>query len=210
MVHSGTFGRRVNQLLQMNDFPTVNIPDDEPSTEIFNVINKLPEYAATPYNTMEQDMEQEDDSSDDDSNKAVEVDAGPHAVTMATQPTEAPPPPAEASKPAVQTSKQPTPAQKQSRQETSVRPKDQRPTAQRTSQPPVKKPETAQQARTTSHQQQQSGVEIGLQFYTYEKSGILEKMPPSQLFDVIREGKVKFTYTESRITEQDILRYIKD
>lgn len=210
MVNPGTFGKRVNQLLQLNGLPRVNLPDDAPSNEIFNVVNRIPEFTAT-RDEDEDAMEGDDDS--DDSNAEVKVDSSSPASASA-QPERVTTPTATATQ--ARSSSQPPqyrlsrpPHKQQPRQEESVRPKEQRQPIQKRTQTaatttkPTQQPQSRQQIQIPES-------EVGLQFYTYEQSGIPESLPPKQLYDTIREGKVKFTYTESRITENEILRYIRE
>lgn len=201
MVKPGTFARRVNHLLELNGLPKVILPDDAPSNDIFNVINRLPEYAATPDEEMEEQEELEEIDEEPAAAAAApttRVSATTTSTTTTTKTTERETVPTQSSQAQTQRHQQ----QQQQAQPTAVRPKEQRSMQQKRVTQQPKKMDQAQ------GKQQQSSVDIGLQFYSNEK-GILD-MTPDQLYRAIREGRVKFTYTESRISESDILRYIKD
>lgn len=194
LAHPGSFSARVNQLLEFNNFLKVKLPNDAPSAEEFNIINRNPECART----------EPDEDESDDSDEMVEVDRSPQAVAVLPIPD----PP----RGATETKKQPQqPAEKSQKQHTksehSVRPIESSQEQHRQSQQPARLPE---QSQTSQQQTKQQNQDIGLEFFTYERSGILETMAPDQLFQAIRQQKVKFTYREPKIMEQDILRYIRD
>lgn len=207
MINPGTFNQRVNQLLHLNNLPQVNMPDNAPSSELFNIITQLPEYA--------QEDNQEEEMPSDDSNTEVEI---AHSATTdetttshqtdaaVTTPRRAPQ--TQPAQPQRQQQQQHRQQQKQrqqtqQQQEIAVRPKEQR---QRTQKPEPLAPPPSPERQTRQRQDH----DLGLKFYTYKNSGVLETMAPDPLYRTIREGKVKYTYLLDLVSEADIINYIKD
>lgn len=177
LAHPGSFGRRVNQLLQLNNLPTVKLPEDAPSSSIFNIINTAPEYAAP---------SQEEVVESSESNTSIDIDSGPHATMELPERTHT-------------ARKSTTQSTHQKATEDSEKYKL-----------PTKK---AHPIQTGKKEPSKSGVileKIGLKFHTYEQSGIPETLPPNKLYQSVQEGKVKFTYTDERINEWEIIRFIKE
>lgn len=220
MVQPGSFNSRLNEILEINNFPKVNLPEPVHSNEIFNIINSMPEYAArttTTATTRDVEMEEEEEDDDDESSSGSieienetrpEVAAATHTADTATTTkhskkmvTLPPKPPHEQTQERTTQKQQQQQKRQQQQQQTKqqqeqqgVRPKQQ-----------MQRSETGQTGKTKSH-----GSEAGLTFYTYPHSGILETMAPEPLYRNIRERHVKFTYEDDRLSEAEVLKYIRD
>lgn len=232
MCNPGQFSTRVNQLLEMNNFPKVNIPNDEvDSSRIFNVITTRPEYAAQ---TQDNEAEMSEDSSTSGSINISTTQQTPtvpprtQATAQATATTVKPPQTATQTSATKQITAKPSQPEKkqqqrqtksttlpqqqttqqQGRQTASVRPKEQRLPRQQQQQQTQEQRRSYQPTHRTSTTADPSG--IGLRFYTHQNSGVLEFMAPELLYNCIKEGTVKYTYDLDKINEEDIIRYIRD
>lgn len=206
MGNPGSFNNRLNQLLHLNNFPTIKLPNDAPSNEIFNIINQSPIYATDGEEqedimSTESESESEDENDNDEDNEN-DTEQQTQQVVQPAQSTKT----STHTKETSQTHKQ---QQQSQQQQQAVRPKEQR-TPQKQQQRRAPAPPPSPVKETRRKQPQQPGQDIGLLFFTYEKSGVLDSMAPEQLYRCIREGKVKFTYEHDQLSESDILRYIRE
>lgn len=181
LAHPGSFSRRVNQLLQLNNLPTVKLPEDAPSSSIFNIINNAPEYAAPAQTEVVESS---------DSEISIETDSDSQAMVEKSEEIRT-----------AKTAKRATTQLMQSEADESAKYKL-----------PTKKALPIQTGK--KDQPPKSGTvileKIGLNFYTYEHSGISESVQPKKLYQFVQEGKVKFTYTDERVNEWDVIRYVKE
>lgn len=183
----GSFNNKLNQLLELNGLPTVILPDDAPSCELFKIINNSADYSQ-----QASAFAMEEDSITDSA-----------AIAMQTSQPEPPTAPALSQKSKhqqqQQTQKQhytlPAPLQD------STRPKEQRPGKK---QPPPAPPSTPEKSKQKLYVQ-----DLGITLYAPEdESTQLDN--PEQLYRAIKQGKVKYQYSTDRLSDEDFLRYIRD
>lgn len=215
IVQPGSFNTRLNEILETNNLPRVNIPEPVHSEDIFRVINRMPEYAAKPP-TRDVEMEEEEEEDDDDSSSgSLTIDTNEtQSETAATQPADSETTTKQSRKMVTLPPKPPLPPRQQQQKQQQQTRQQQQHRQQQQEQQGVRPKERQQRTETSQASgktvTKSHGSDPGLTFYTYPHSGILETMAPEPLYRNIREGHIKFTYGDERLSEMEVLKYIRD
>lgn len=198
----GTFGSSVKQLLRQNNLPEVILPDDAPSADIFNTVAAFPGedlkvLVTEEMETQSDEMETEDEIDVDDEEELPEG-ATAHTYTHTQHGSVS------------RSSSTATQRQHQTLPPTTTTTQQPPPTTTTTTTTTQLPPQPPSHKRKTPRKQPVQAKNLGLEIFASEKDNIPQVVTPQQLVRGIKEGIIKYTYTEQVIPETALIRYFQE
>lgn len=207
----GTFGRVVKELLVNNNLPSINMPDDSPSAEIFGAMR----LSAQPRQVQQQQQQQQQVTTEEDMERMEGATAVEHTEIAESESDEEIEEGGEMERTEISPLAH-TPVKKKAKLfEGGPPPPPPSPTKTGTVPKPQRQQPVLKQKQQQESQQQQDPIrrltekDIELKFYTIESHRLPSHLPNSQMIKAIDTNKIKFTFNGNVVAEDDVLRYIR-
>ena len=79
-----------------------------------------------------------------------------------------------------------------------------------TTAPPPPPPSPSRATTSRRHTTQKTGSKLGLELFSASTDNIPESIPPNELIDKIKQGRIKYTYTSDIMNEPALMRYFAE